>query len=474
MTPLGWLGRKTSTQTNQQEQTPAKPLSGIENLMESRSTPLLVLPHSKLVENTTKYIQNRLDTEKYCKDWICPQKLVSALAPTKFFKSQNQFLPADNIPPLEADASLLDLSEKGRASAPIKNLEAWEKKARKIAINSHADLFSSAAFLCLQQQSMTVTALSRLLEAVAKSIKHATAMSTSLTTEIFPARHNAASSKLLLDNSSNELRNAPIISKTQSAGRIKEVAKANYEAQQQRFLASTSSQSHPHSQKPLNSPRAFKVPKFPVKQTRPKPSQRYRTKTQTQSITCSNKEDYSKRTGNVRQSPSSKPASSSTKLWTPTLSTACIATPGHSSRRMIGPLCGTMGRIHRQQMDPLYRVTRFQDTVHKNSSIVVFSNQNESIFLTVTPRGNRNPSQETGSGKGAGAENSRLLFPDISCTKKERKVMSNHRPVFTEPIHRETIIEDGDSQVCKTIDQAQRLGCLHRSDRCIPSRSDTS
>ena len=160
--------------------------------------PLLVLPQSKLVENTTKYIQNRLDAEKCCRDWICPQ---------------NQFLPTDNVPPLEADYSLLDLSNKGRASIPIKNLEAWEKKARKlIAINSHADLFSSAAFLCLQEESMPVTALSRLLEAVAKSIKHTTAMSTILTTEIFQVRRDAAlaSSKLLMDNSAYELRNAPI------------------------------------------------------------------------------------------------------------------------------------------------------------------------------------------------------------------------------------------------------------------------
>ena len=59
---------------------------------------------------------------------------------------------------------------------------------------------------------MSVAALARLLEAVAKSVKHATAMSTLLTTEIFQARRDAAlaSSKLLLDNSSFELRNAPI------------------------------------------------------------------------------------------------------------------------------------------------------------------------------------------------------------------------------------------------------------------------
>ena len=48
---------------------------------------------------------------------------------------------------------------------------------------------------------MSMPALLRLLETVAKSIKHAMAMSTILATEIFQARHDAvlATSKLLLD-----------------------------------------------------------------------------------------------------------------------------------------------------------------------------------------------------------------------------------------------------------------------------------
>ena len=107
--------------------------------------------------------------DKCCKDWICPQNLVTSFAPTKFYKSQNQYFPTENIPTLEAGASLLDLSNKGRSYIPIKNLEAWEKKACKlIAINSHADLFSSAAYLCLQQESVSVAALSRLLKAIEK------------------------------------------------------------------------------------------------------------------------------------------------------------------------------------------------------------------------------------------------------------------------------------------------------------------
>ena len=47
-----------------EDHTPSKPLAGIEQFIESRSTPLLVLSQSKLVENTTKFIQDRLNLEK--------------------------------------------------------------------------------------------------------------------------------------------------------------------------------------------------------------------------------------------------------------------------------------------------------------------------------------------------------------------------------------------------------------------------
>ena len=111
-----------------EEHTPAKPLSGIEHLMESHATPSLVLPQSKLVEKTTRFLQNKLDSEKCGKDWLCSQSLVTSLAPTKFYKSQNQSFPTENIPPLETDASLLDLSTKGRCSLPVKSLKTWEKR----------------------------------------------------------------------------------------------------------------------------------------------------------------------------------------------------------------------------------------------------------------------------------------------------------------------------------------------------------
>ena len=51
-----------------EEHTSAKPLSGIEHLMELHATPLLVLLQSKVVENTTKFIENKIDSENFGKD----------------------------------------------------------------------------------------------------------------------------------------------------------------------------------------------------------------------------------------------------------------------------------------------------------------------------------------------------------------------------------------------------------------------
>ena len=97
----------------------------------------------------------------------------------------------------------------------------------------------------------------------------------------------------------------------------------------------------------------------------------------------------------------------------------------------------------------------------------------ESIFLPVITRSNNGTSPETGSGKGTRSGNSRFLFPAISCPEKERKVTSCNRSFSFESQHKETAIQNGDSQVSKTIDTSQRLGCLHRSDRCLSTRSNS-
>ena len=198
-----------------EDHTPSKPLSRIELLMESPSTPLPVLPQLKLVENTTKYNQSKLDMDKLGQDWTSPQQFVTSLVPLKYHNSKSQYCPTQNISPLDADTSQIDISSRGKYmySVLIKNMKVWEKTAYSlVAINSHADLFSSTAYQCLQQESILVNALSRLLESVAKSIKHATAMSTILAIAFFQAQQDAAiaSSKILLDHSSYALRSTPV------------------------------------------------------------------------------------------------------------------------------------------------------------------------------------------------------------------------------------------------------------------------
>ena len=90
--------------------------------MENRTSPLLMPPQSKLVESTTKFLQSKIDSETFTKDWLYPQHFVSSLVPTKSYKSQNQYYPTENLPLLEPDALLLDISTRGRCSVPVKNL----------------------------------------------------------------------------------------------------------------------------------------------------------------------------------------------------------------------------------------------------------------------------------------------------------------------------------------------------------------
>ena len=92
-------------------------------------TSLLLLLQSKLVENTARFLQSKIDMQKCGGDRICFQNLVSSLTQTKYYKSQSQYFPTDNSPQLESEASLLDLSRKGKCSISKKNIELWEKKS---------------------------------------------------------------------------------------------------------------------------------------------------------------------------------------------------------------------------------------------------------------------------------------------------------------------------------------------------------
>ena len=62
-----------------------------------------------------------------------------------------------------------------------------------------------------------------------------------------------ASSKLLLDHSSHEMRNAPINSQQLFDNKVKKVTKSNYEAQQHKFLASSATNTNIQQQQQKSS-----------------------------------------------------------------------------------------------------------------------------------------------------------------------------------------------------------------------------
>ena len=70
----------------------------------------------------------------------------------------------------------------------------------------------------------------------------------------------------------------------------------------------------------------------------------------------------------------------------------------------------------------------------------------ESILLPIITRRDNGTSPEMGNGKGSRSRNS-VLFPAISCPKKERKVTPCNRSFSIESEHIVTTVQDGDKSV---------------------------
>ena len=180
-----------------------------------------------------------------------------------------------------------------------------------------------------------------------------------------------------------------------------------------------------------------------------------------------------KRSSNTKQFPSSKHASSSTKFWKPTLSTTYLTMPRYSSGRKIGPLCGTMVRIKNNKW--VLRIVRdgfripFRPTPPLLSVPISLSQSSSPLLREEITDHLQKRAEERVQDPGT----SSFLFLVISCPKKEWKVLSSNRSFSAKSKHKETTIQDGDSQVSMTIDIGQRLDCLYRPDRCLPTCSDS-
>ena len=150
-----------------------------------------------------------------------------------------------------------------------------------------------------------------------------------------------------------------------------------------RFLASTSSNTQVQQQKLFNAPTAFRIPKIPNKQSRPKQTQPYRPKTQTQTIMTSNRKDFIKRSSTPNSSPPLNlplpPQSSESQPFPlPVLPSLDISVGGGGG----GGVRGRSAHFVEQReeftdnkLGPLCRAKWFQDTIQVNASPVVSSDQ---------------------------------------------------------------------------------------------------
>ena len=131
-----------------------------------------------------------------------------------------------------------------------------------------------------------------------------------------------------------------------------------------------------------------------------------------------------------------------------------------------------MGGNNRQQMGPLYRTKRIQDTIHQNplSSAPIRMSQSSSPFLREEIENllNKWAVERVQNPETPGFYSRIFLVP-----KKNGKLrLIIDLSLLNRYIKKQAFKMETVKSV--TSDETQRLGCLHRLNRCIPTSSDTS
>ena len=151
----------------------------------------------------------------------------------KFYQAHNEKFSTSSASPLDDDANRLGLSLSGNCNLPAKYLEIFEKQCRdNIRLLSHADIFSFAAFKCLQQEKMDPKILSRILESLSSSIKDAIGPSAFTAIGLQQVRREAAirtAPRSLTDQAKKRLRKIPFASQSLFGGKVDEIYKENTE-----------------------------------------------------------------------------------------------------------------------------------------------------------------------------------------------------------------------------------------------------
>ena len=210
-----------------------RPRSSIELDVKKTQRKSISLPQSPVVWDSVTYIQNSLENTVIGENWIPAAKDIAKLVTMKFYQAHNEKFSTSSASPLDDDANRLGLSLSGNCNLPAKYLEIFEKQCRdNIRLLSHADIFSFAAFKCLQQEKMDPKILSRILESLSSSIKDAIGLSAFTAIGLQQVRRDAAiraAPRSLADQAKKRLRKTPFASQSLFGGKVDETYKENTE-----------------------------------------------------------------------------------------------------------------------------------------------------------------------------------------------------------------------------------------------------
>ena len=155
---------------------------------------------------------------------------INKLVKLKYYQAHDEFIPTMNASFLDPDANRLDLSLSGSHPVKVSSLQALEGQSRDmIRILSHAEIFSFAAFKCLQSENMDSRVLMEILKSMSMAITDA--MSIVQTLGLQQMRREAAIESAfkgsLTSEAKRKLRLAPFTSKLLFDGQIGAIYKEN-------------------------------------------------------------------------------------------------------------------------------------------------------------------------------------------------------------------------------------------------------
>ena len=252
----------------------SRPRSSIERLKPMEEKQSSSLPQSLMIADICSSLNKLSDGSKkdpkFKPNWTVSKEFLPSLGvKMKYYNIHKTVFPTE-APPIDSDASVLDLSVPNQIGITSSFMETLENRSRNIvSINSYADLFAAAAFNCLSSESMDANILSKLLESLVNCIKHSTSLAVVMATELLVSRKEAAinSSKILSQTALDSLRKVPLTSNSLFGGQIATIQKANSEAFTSKFIASSVAEKSKEKDKPLSD---FKIPKVTPKKAQPK------------------------------------------------------------------------------------------------------------------------------------------------------------------------------------------------------------